>query len=345
MMDILRTPWVVVTAAGLAALLAGVLVERLLVARVSRFTASTRFKWDDLLLTSLRGVLTVWLAAFGVYLALSLTGLELRPWTRAAFTIVLIGSVALAAMRFAAGAVEIASGQALGMTRSPTLVVNVARLIVAALGVVLILQNLGIDITPLITALGIGGLAVALALQDTLGNLFAGVHIILSRQVRPFDYVRLSTGDEGKVIDVLARNTTIETADGSLLVVPNSTLATSIFKNYTLPMPRFWVSVDTAVTYESDLDHVERVTLEVARDVLAQVEGGMTDPGPTVLFRALGPTGIELTVRLPVREFPSQGPVRHELVKRLHGRFAAEGIAIPHPAPPPGGLPPAPRRT
>jgi small-conductance mechanosensitive channel len=344
-MDILRTPWVVVTAAGLAGLLVGALVERLVVARVRPFTASTRFKWDDLLLTSLRGVLTVWLGAFGIYLALSVSGVETGPWLRAAFTIVLIGSVALAAMRFAAGTVEIASGHALGMTRSPTLVINVARLVVAALGLVLILQNLGIDITPLITALGIGGLAVALALQDTLGNLFAGVHIILSRQVRPFDYVKLSTGDEGRVIDVLARNTTIETGDGSLLVVPNSTLATSIFKNHSLPTPRFWVSVDTTVTYQSDLDHVERVTLEDAREVLSHVEGGVTDQGPTVLFRAFGPTGIELTVRMPVREFPNQGPARHELVKRLHRRFAAEGIAIPHPVPPPAGPPSAPRPT
>jgi len=344
-MDILRTPWFVVTAAGLAGLLVGVLVERLVFARVSRFTATTRIKWDDLLLTSLRGVLTVWLGAFGVYLALSIAGVEPDAWTRAAFTIVLIGSVALAAMRFAAGAVEIASAQALGMTRSPTLVVNVARLIVAALGLVLILQNLGIDITPLITALGIGGLAVALALQDTLGNLFAGVHIVLSRQIRPFDYVRLSTGDEGRVIDVLARNTTIETADGSLLVVPNSTLATSIFKNHTLPTPRYWVSVDMGVGYDNDLEHVERVTLEVAREVLAHVEGGVTDQGPTVLFRAFGPAAVELTVRLPVREFPSQGTVRHELVKRLHRQFAGEGILIPHPPPPPPGLPPAPRPT
>jgi small-conductance mechanosensitive channel len=78
--------------------------------------------------------------------------------------------------------------------------------------------------------------------------------------------------------------------------------------------------------------------------VLAHVEGGVTDPGPTVLFRAFGPTGVELSVRLPVREYPSQGPVRHELVKRLHRRFAREGIAIPHPLPPPPGLPPvAPR--
>ncbi len=333
MMEILRIPWVLATAYGLAGFLLGNLVERLVVARISRFTASTQLKWDDLLPSSLRGLPTVWLGALGVYLGLTAADLETTPFTRAVFTIVLIGSVAVAGMRLAGGAVGMVSGQALGMTRSPTLVVNLARLIVAVLGVVLILQNLGINITPIITALGIGGLAVALALQDTLGNLFAGVQIVLSRQVRPFDIVRISTGDEGRVIDVRARNTTIETGDGSLLVVPNSTLATSIFKNHTLPTPRYWVTVDTGVSYTSDLDHVERVTLEVAREVLTGIEGGMTEQAPAVLFNRLGPTSVELTVRMQVREFSNQGSVRHEFIKRLHRRYAAEGIVIPSPAP------------
>jgi small-conductance mechanosensitive channel len=335
MMEILRMPWVLLPVSGLAGLLVGAVVERIVVARLARYTASTRLKWDDILLKSLGGLLTVWFGVFGLYLALATSGVVLSPVGRAAFTIVLIGSVAIAGMRLAGGAVEIVSGQALGMSRSPTLVVNLARLLVAILGVVLILQNLGINITPLITALGIGGLAVALALQDTLGNLFAGVHIILSRQVRPFDYVRLSTGDEGRVIDVRARNTTIETGDGSLLVVPNSTLATSIFKNHTLPTPRFWVSLDMGVSYESDLEDVQRVILEVAEEVVASTEGGVADQQPTLVFRAFGPTSVELTVRVQVREFVNQGAVRHELVKRLHSRFAAEGILIPHPPPPP----------
>ena len=335
MMEILRMPWVLLPASGLAGLLIGAVIERIVIGRLRRFTATTRLKWDDVLVKSLGGLLTVWFGVFGLYLALSTSGVLLSPMARAAFTVVLIGSVAIAGMRFAGGAVEIVSGHALGMTRSPTLVVNLARLLVAILGLVLILQNLGINITPLITALGIGGLAVALALQDTLGNLFAGVHIILSRQVRPFDYVKLSTGDEGRVIDVRARNTTIETGDGSLLVVPNSTLATSIFKNLTLPTPRYWVSLDMGVSYDSDLDHVQRVILDVAREVLATVEGGIAEQEPTVLFRAFGPTSVELTVRLQVREFLNQAPIRHELVKRLHQRLTAEDILIPHPAPAP----------
>ena len=219
-----------------------------------------------------------------------------------------------------------------GAIRSPTLVVNLAKAAVGVLGVFIILGNLGIEIAPLITALGIGGLAVALALQDTLGNLFAGVQIILSRQVRPRDYVQLSSGEEGWVTDVKGRNTTIQTfPDGNLVVVPNSLLASSIVKNFSFPRSALWVSLDVGVSYDSDLVHVERVTLEVATEVLEEIDGGMPGEKPVVRFHTFGDSSINFEVRMMVREFSSQGPMRHEFIKRLHRRFGEEGIEIPFP--------------
>jgi len=247
-------------------------------------------------------------------------------------TVVLIGSIAIAGMRAIGSAVEMLSGRAEGAIGSPTLVVNMARLAVGVLGVFIILQNLGIDITPLITALGIGGLAVALALQDTLGNLFAGVQIILTKQVRPQDYVRLDSGQEGWVTDVKSRNTTILTfPDGNLLAVPNSLLASSVVKNFSMPRKALWVSVEVGVSYDSDLDHVERVTLEVARQVLSAEDGGMSNEEPIVRFHTFGDSSINFELRMLVREFESQAPIRHELIKSLHQRFNAEGIEIPFP--------------
>jgi small-conductance mechanosensitive channel len=332
MLEFLELPWFQRAAFGVGGVLLGWLVERLVVARVRRFAETTRVTWDDLLLKSLRGLPTIWLATGGFYLALTVDGAEPGAWLRTMITIVLVGSVALAVMRLASGGIEMVSAQAMGAKQSPTLVVNLVRLAIALLAVILVLQNLGINITPLITALGIGGLAVALALQDTLGNLFAGVQIILSRQVRPRDFVRLSTGEEGRVTDVMARNTTIETVpDGSLLAVPNSILASSIVKNYTLPTTQVWVSVNVGVSYDSDLDHVEQVTLDVAREVLNTVEGGVPDQPPVLFFREFASSSVDFVVRLLVREFQSQGPIRHEFIKRLHRRYASEGIEIPFP--------------
>lgn len=334
MIELLESAWVQRAAFALGGVLLGYLVERLVIARARKLAAISRFKWDDLLVEALRGLPTVWLGSAGAYIALSIGTVPpmIMNSAQPILLVLVIGSVALGGMRLAGGAVEGLSTRTHGAIRSPTLVVGLAKGAVAVLAFFIILQNLGIDITPMITAFGIGGLAVALALQDTLGNLFAGVQIILSRQVRPRDYIQLSSGEEGWVTDVMGRNTTIQTfPDGNLLAVPNSVLASSIVKNFSLPRKALWVSLDVGVSYDSDLEHVERVTLEVATAVLAEIEGGMPGEEPLVRFHTFGESSIDFEVRMLVSEFRSQGPIRHEFIKRLHRRFGDEGIEIPFP--------------
>ncbi len=332
MTSLLQEPWVQRGGLVLMGILFGILVERAVLTRLMRWAAKTRLHWDDLVANSLRGVPTVLLSTGGVFLALGVGDLDPLFVTTAnkVLTVVAIGALVIAGMRAAGGAVEkVSVGSSI---RSPTLVVNLARLGVAILGLFIILQNLNIDITPLITALGIGGLAVALALQDTLGNLFAGVQIILSQQVRARDYVRLASGEEGWVTDVKGRNTTIQTfPDGNLVVVPNSTLASSIVKNYSMPRKALWVKVEVGVSYASDLEAVERVALDVAREALGSVDGGLSDEPPRVRFHTFADSSINFDVLMEVREFTAQGPVRHEFIKRLHRRFNEEGIEIPFP--------------
>jgi small-conductance mechanosensitive channel len=334
MTDFFQIAWVQRTVLIIGGALVGFLLERVVVQRVHRIALKTDFKWDDVVVESVRGVPTVWLTCAGIYLALGIGSVDplLVGTVTSVLTVVLIGSIAIGSMRATGSAVEMLSGRTERAIGSPTLVVNMARLAVGVLGVFIILQNLGIDITPLITALGIGGLAVALALQDTLGNLFAGVQIILSKQVRPQDYVRLDSGQEGWVTDVKSRNTTILTfPDGNLLAVPNSLLASSVVKNFSMPRKALWVSVEAGVSYDSDLEFVERVTLDVARQVLSAVDGGVSDEDPLVRFHTFGDSSINFEIRMLVREFESQGPIRHELIKRLHERFNEERIDIPFP--------------
>ncbi len=115
------------------------------------------------------------------------------------------------------------------------------------------------------------------------------------------------------------------------MAVPNSLLASSIVKNYSFPRTALWQTVTVGVSYDSDLEHVERVTLEVATEVLEELDGGMRGEKPVVLFHTFGASSIDFDVRLMVRDFKSQGPIRHEFVKRLHHRFGQEGIEIPFP--------------
>ncbi|CAN5557103.1 hypothetical protein BH24ACT22_BH24ACT22_09470 [soil metagenome] len=200
-----------------------------------------------------------------------------------------------------------------------------------ALAALIILQSLGVRITPLLAALGVGGLAVALALQETLANLFAGIVIILSRQLRPNDFVQLSSGEQGYVEDISWRNTTIRSLANNMIIVPNAELSSTIVTNYYQPEPQMSLLLTLGVSYASDLEHVERVTVEVATEVVTEIEGGIPDEEPFIRFNNFGDFSIDFTVIMQTTEVVNQYLMMHEFIKRLHKRYGEEGIEIPFP--------------
>ncbi|MDE0628108.1 MAG: mechanosensitive ion channel family protein [Bryobacterales bacterium] len=290
--------------------------------------------WGDTVLGSVHRMPIIWCGAAGTYLGVRVAG-YVDPWrdlVGTAVSVIFIVTLVVVAMRLSTAFIGGFAKRAVGVQASTTLVQNVVRLLLLIVGIALVLQNVGIDITTIVTALGISGLAVALALQDTLGNLFAGMQIIMSRQIRPGDYVTLSTGEEGSVTDIQARNTTISTfPERNRVLVPNSILASTVLTNFSLPRRRLFIRLPVGVSYDSNLEQVEAVTLDVARSVLRDVEGGLTDEDPFVRFEEFSDFSINFLLRVPVSQFTDQFLVRHELVKRLHERYGAEGIEIPFP--------------
>ena len=333
-----ETPWVLQTGIIVGGFLLGILAELILVRTLHVLAKRTKSTWDDLLVAGLHRMPIVWGTAAGLWGAMLVRDVD--PYVlsilRNILIVVMIGSLTLVAMRWASGAWDQYTGRSGGgggaRLTSTTLVNNLIKLLIFVLGLFLILQNLNIEITPLITAMGIGGLAVALALQDTLANLFAGISIILSRQVRPDDYLKLSGGEEGFVVDVKARHTTIRTFPArNLVVVPNSVLASSIVTNYSLPVASLWITVRVGVSYDSDLKMVERISVEVAEQTLEAVTGNKPSESPHVRYRAFGDSSIDFDVLLPANKFSDQFVIRHEFIKNLHERYNQEGIEIPFP--------------
>jgi small-conductance mechanosensitive channel len=208
---------------------------------------------------------------------------------------------------------------------------NIARIFIFSIGLLIILNSLGISITPILATLGVGGLAVALALQDTLSNLFAGFHISVAKQVRIGDYIKLETGEEGYVVDINWRSTKIKMLPNNLVLIPNDKLNKAIIVNYYLPDKEMAVLVDLGVHYNSDLEKVERVTCEVAKSVMLEVGGGVDYFDPFIRYNAFGDSSIKFTVILRAREFVDQYLIKHEFIKRLHKRYKQEGINIPYP--------------
>lgn len=218
-----------------------------------------------------------------------------------------------------------------GLLPSISIFTNLTRVVVFTVGFLVLLQTFGISVTPILTALGVGGLAVALALQETLSNFFAGLHILVSKQVRPGDYVQLESGVEGYVTDVSWRNTTIRSLPNNMVIIPNARLASAIITNYNQPEPEMAVLVQVGVGYESDLKKVERVTLEVAKEVMREVEGGIPSFEPFIRYHTFADFSINFTVILRAREFVDQYLIKHEFVKRLQKCYQKEKIEIPFP--------------
>lgn len=218
-------------------------------------------------------------------------------------------------------------------TQTASLVQTILRVVIYIIGLLVILQMLGVSITPMLTALGVGGLAVALALQDTLGNLFAGIQIIASRKIRPGDFIRLSgSTEEGYVTDITWRYTSIQMISNQTVIIPNSRLAGAIVTNTSLPTEEITARLDIGVHYDSDLEHVERVSIETTRAVLREYLNDLdAEPNIRIRYRGFGDSSITLSILFPVPSFGDQVPALHHLIKAIHKRYAQEGIVIPYP--------------
>ena len=317
----------------LAGLLLGLTLRYVVVSRIGRRTRATRAWFDDHLVDALASLGLFGGVLIGTYIALDLAVLP-SSIEHVAQRVLLVLAILVAtwvAARVASAWVRHAAEARAGLVPGASLVTNLVRIAVLAIGVLVVLQTLGISVTPVITALGIGGLAVALALQDTLANLFAGVHILATRQVRPGDFVRLETGEEGYVADITWRYTTIRRLPNDMVIVPNAKLAGSITTNYSLPDAEEAVLVGVGISYGSDLTRVEHVTVEVAREVQREVPGAVPQFEPFIRYNAFADSRVTFNVILRARQVVDQHLMRHEFIKRLHSRYAREGIEIPFP--------------
>lgn len=217
-------------------------------------------------------------------------------------------------------------------SKTPEVLTNVVAVTVYAIALLMILSYFGINITPLITTVGIGGLAVGLALKDTLSNFFAGLHLISDKPIRIGDFVELENGQvSGHVEDIGWRSTRIRTLKNTAVVVPNAKLAESTITNDSMPeeKTRFWV--DVGVAYTEDLAAVEEVVVDVATQLQKEQEEAVTDFEPFVRYRQFADSNINFRVILEAEQPLHKYVLTHRFVKNLHSRFAEEDIEISWP--------------
>ena len=314
-------------------LLVGLLVEIVVRFVLKRIWHKRGFRGWTTVKKGLRGMITLWFVIAGVYTSIRLVDMEtnIKDIFEKALLVLIIFTISLVIARITAGLVDLYITRAEGSMPSTTIMGNVIRIVILLTGILVILMILEVPIAPILTALGISGLVVALAFQDTLSNLFSGLQILASKKIRPGDFIELDSGEEGWVVDITWRNSTIKTLRDNVVLIPNSKMASAIVTNYNRLTQESSVFVDVGVSYDSDLDKVEEVTKVVAREVLEEMEGGVSSFEPRLFYKRFSDSSIDFTIVLRVKKYMDHLAVTHEFIKRLHARYEENGIRIPFP--------------
>ncbi|MFC1565976.1 mechanosensitive ion channel family protein [Candidatus Neomarinimicrobiota bacterium] len=317
----------------IGAMFIGWIFKKFIHGYLKKFAKRTTFKTDDLLLEAVEKQIIIWLGLAAIYYITKTTDF-LQSYSTfltkfVVFTFII--TITFAISKFFVGMIEVWSAKQERSLPSTKIFINLIRAIIGAIGILVALDFIGVSITPMLTALGVGGLAISLALKDTLSDVFAGLHILLSKKVEPGDFIELESGQTGNITNITWRNTTILERTNNVFIVPNSVLSNAIIKNYDTVDHAFAVKVVIGIGYESDLDFVEEVTLEVANQVVKEMDVHVKDFKPFLRFYEFGESSINFKIFFRVNEFGVQYALIHSFIKKIMPRYKKEGINIPFP--------------
>ena len=206
------------------------------------------------------------------------------------------------------------------------------RFIVIAIGILLAMTHLGLQIAPLLAGAGVAGLALSLAAKDTLSNLIAGVLLIMDRPFQVGDRIELwnaprETGTWGDVIEIGLRATKIRNPDNLVVVVPNNEIMRRDIINYTMSGQDIRLRIPFSCAYESDIERAKVLLKETA----GEVRGVKLDPAPIVIVRGFGPSEVNLQLRVWIQEARNRRRIADEITEKAMEKFSDAGVEIPYP--------------
>jgi MscS family membrane protein len=320
----------------LGSYLAARVVSFLIARGVDRVAKRTHTTLDDRLAAAFHRPLTWALFLVGAYAAthrLALPESALRSIDSVLFAGVVI-LLALAVLQsyelllhWYVSQPRVAASSALATEFGP-LISKVGKVFIGLVAVTILLQRFGVNVQSLVVSLGVGSLAIGLAAQDTLANMFGGFTLMLDRPFRVGDRIQLASGEVGDVEAIGMRATRIRTTDEMMLVVPNSALVKDRVINFNLPSRALTTRVEVDVAYDSPLEEAMRLVAESAR-VVPQVDG---DRAPSVVVKAFGDGSVVLALTFWVRDYLDQGTARSAVMTGIHDRLRAAGIDRPLPS-------------
>jgi small-conductance mechanosensitive channel len=325
--------YTIVAVAFMLWIMFGSVAIKLLLDLIRKVVQKTRAGYDDALIREAKMPLWFLLFILGFFFISRTVGFppKIMPYVDRFTQLSTVFLFIYLLARLVLNLIKLAARQNVGATNMVPTFSRLTNIIIWSVGLLMLMDIFGISITPVLASLGIAGLAIGLALQETLSNFFSGIYILISQPVRLGDYIELENGLKGYVTSIGWRETRIRMLQNNTVVIPNSKLSQSILTNYYIPQKEMACLVQVGVSYKSDLEKVEKVTVEVGREVLKKITGGVPDFDPFIRYHTFNDFSINFSVILRVSEFVDQYLVTHEFIKALHKRYNKEGIVIPFP--------------
>ncbi len=316
----------------LVALAIGVLLRFTLFRWLRRLATGNKIPYDDIVVAALTRRVVAWTVLGALYMQC-----EDLPWrprsiamAQSVLAAIIITSVTVVLVRMSAAIIQAYGTTSAAGVGGTTLIRYITTVLLLFLGTVSVLALFGISVVPAITALGVGGLAVALAFQDTLANVFSGLNLTLAHQIRVGDYIQMGAEIEGFVVDIGWRATTLRTLAGLQIYIPNKKLAETVMTNLTRN-PGMSIELEFRVDLDCDPERVEDVVIDEVRQATSELPGLRSDEPAIVRFRAFGEWALEFKAYVGILNFQDRMYLRHELMKRLHRRLREEKIGVPVP--------------
>ncbi len=314
---------------------AALIIRYVLTHWASKIASFTESDLDDRILEAVRTPVYYIVILVGLYAAIA--RLPLNKTTRdIADGIVFILGVFISisiALRVVDATIEWYATEIASKTESTVddqlipLVEKVVNIFIFVMGLITILKHFGYDVVSLLTALGVGSLAIGLAAKETLTNMISGFTIMLDRPFMIGERIELANGQTGDVIDIGLRSTKIITPDQNTLVVPNTELVNTKLVNLSSPSPKIKNKMTVGVAYNSDMNRVKETMKACALSVSSVVK----DPGPDVFITKFGDFAVEMMMVYGIERFSDKVPSQDAISMQILKRFQEEGIEIPYP--------------
>ena len=333
--EILQNPYVTALAIFLGFFIGAKIVHFVIERVISRLAAKTTTKLDDLLIDRTKGPMTLLILLYGLFL-----GLQPLPIHERYFEIIisalhsaLILLLFFISIRILDALIDVWGQRIAARTKNVVddelfkIFHRFSRIFISIIAFLTVLAYWGVDIGPLLTGLGIGGIAIAFALQNSLGNIFGGISLIIDKSVKVGDVIEIDETTSGKIIDVGLRSTKIRTWDNEVVIIPNGKLADSKIKNMILPDPSIRAIVKFGVEYGSDPEKVKKVVLGVVK----KIPTVLADPAPSVEFLEMGDFSLNFRATMWVKDYNERWHTKLKATEDIYLALNRAKIGIPFP--------------